>query len=58
LEPKLSLVEPENLKLPSDWRITSIGEVYDFTKKPPDLKFGNYPAIPFVPMEYVPLTGC
>ncbi|OAI28877.1 restriction endonuclease subunit S [Methylomonas koyamae] len=51
----MSLIEPENLSLPDDWKIAAIGDVYDFTKKPRGLKLSEYPFIPFIPMEYVPL---
>jgi len=38
-----------------DWRLVRLGEAFRFTKKPRDLRFDAYQAIPFTPMEYVPI---
>ena len=40
---------------PHGWRVVRLGEAFRFTKKPRDLRFEVYQAIPFIPMEYVPI---
>ena len=44
----------ENSQLPTEWNSIRIGENFDFTVKPKGLRFENYQAIPFVPMERIP----
>jgi type I restriction enzyme S subunit len=44
-------------RLPTDWRETTIGEAYVFTRRPRALRLVDYPTVPFVPMEMVPSQG-
>ncbi len=47
----------EQPSLPSDWRETTIGEAYVFTRRPRTFRVMDYPTVPFVPMEMVPSQG-
>ena len=40
--------------LPIGWSTAVLQDKFDFTKKPRGLRIGDYPEIPFVPMELVP----
>ncbi len=43
-------------QFPSDWRLCSIADVYDFTGKPRGLDLAkNGGVIPFFPMDQIPL---
>ena len=43
-------------QFPENWRLTSISESFDFTKKPRGLDLAkNGPEIPFFPMDHIPL---
>lgn len=43
------------LKLPKDWQVKPIREAYSFTKKPRGLSVKGNGAVPFLPMESIPL---
>jgi len=45
----------QSYKLPTNWQIKPIEEVYRFTKKPKGLHIEDYSEIPFIPMELLPL---
>ena len=44
----------QNYKLPTDWQIKPIKDVFRFTKKPKGFRFDNNSEIPFIPMELIP----
>jgi len=45
----------EEHQFPSDWKLDSIAESFDFTRKPRGLDLGkNGPEIPFFPMDQIP----
>jgi type I restriction enzyme S subunit len=48
-------MELTNLKLPKDWQVKPIREAYAFTKKPRGLSVEGNGAVPFLPMEAIPL---
>ena len=41
--------------LPPDWQMVRIGEAFAFTRKPKHMHYSDYQAIPFVPMDFVPI---
>ncbi len=50
------LKETEIGLMPESWRVVSIGDAFNFTRKPPNVRYTSYEAIPFVPMDYVPTS--
>jgi type I restriction enzyme, S subunit len=49
------LKETEVGPIPESWKVVSIGEVYDFTKKPKEIIYSNYDYIPFIAMDLIPI---
>ena len=41
-------------EVPEDWRISSVDEKYNFSKKPRDLNFSDFETISFIPMDMIP----
>lgn len=41
--------------LPPDWRIVSFGKACRFTQKPRGLRYSDFEAVPFIPMEVIPI---
>ena len=44
------------MNLPEHWKVTTLGEIATFTKKPRDLQYSKYDEIPFIPMELIPIA--
>ncbi|RKU26453.1 hypothetical protein C6499_13125 [Candidatus Poribacteria bacterium] len=44
------------MDLPLNWRIVRFGAVATFTKKPKGLRYSEYNAVPFVPMNLIPIA--
>ena len=44
------------MNLPEHWKVTTLGEIATFTKKPRGLQYSEYDEIPFVPMELIPIA--
>lgn len=47
------LKETEIGKMPKGWKLTSIGQAYEFTTKPRGLDLSKHKEIPFIPMEII-----
>lgn len=47
------LKETEIGMMPESWKLTSIGEVYEFTTKPRGIDLSKYKELPFIPMELI-----
>lgn len=41
--------------MPESWDVVPIGKVYDFTKKPREIKYANYDHLPFIAMDLIPI---
>lgn len=48
------LKETEIGLIPESWEVVKIGEVYDFTSKPRNLKVNVTDDVPFIPMDLIP----
>ena len=44
------------MNLPEHWKVTTLGEIVTFTKKPRGLRYSEYSEIPFIPMELIPVA--
>jgi len=47
------LKETEIGRIPKGWKLTSIGQAYEFTTKPRGLDISKHKEIPFIPMEII-----
>lgn len=41
--------------IPDGWKWTSVGQAFVFTNKPRELDVGKHPAVPFIPMDLIPI---
>ncbi len=44
------------MNLPKHWKVTTLGKIATFTKKPRGLQYSKYDKIPFIPMELIPIA--
>ncbi len=51
------LKETEIGKVPEEWEVVKLGEVFEFSKKPKNLKINDNDLIPFIPMEMISDTN-
>ena len=58
-----SEIMPEGYKitelgaLPEEWKVVRVGEVFEFSKKPKNLKIQDNDLIPFISMEMISETN-
>jgi type I restriction enzyme S subunit len=45
----------ECAQLPPHWKVVRLGDVYRFTQKPKRVRFSDHEAVPFVPMDFIPI---
>lgn len=54
---KVPLKQTEIGEVPEGWDVVRVGDVFEFSKKPKNLKIDEENEIPFIPMEYIPDEG-
>jgi type I restriction enzyme, S subunit len=52
-----AFLDSEEIPLPKTWRMERIADAYRFTRKPKEIRYGDFTVIPFVPMSLIPDGG-
>jgi type I restriction enzyme, S subunit len=54
---RINFSDSGEMLLPKEWRMERVADAYRFTRKPKEIRYGDFAAIPFIPMNLIPDGG-